>query len=39
LGENLRPLAPELITQEDLPFGHVVLTRELGEAMKAHLTL
>lgn len=37
LGANLRPFAPELITQEDLPFGHVVLTRELGEAMLAHL--
>lgn len=37
LGANLRPLAPELITQEELPFGHVVLTRELGEAMLRHL--
>ncbi|MEO8589834.1 MAG: alpha/beta hydrolase [Flavobacteriales bacterium] len=37
LGESLRPLAPALITQQELPFGHVVLTRELGEAMMAHL--
>ena len=37
LGENLRPLAPELITQHELPFGHVVLTTELGAAMADHL--
>lgn len=37
LGANLRPLAPEQITQQELPFGHVVLTAELGEAMVNHL--
>lgn len=39
LGENLRPLAPELITQQELPFGHVVLTTELGAAMADLLEL
>lgn len=33
LGERLRPLAPEWITQRELPFGHVLLSPELGEAM------
>ncbi len=33
LGARLRPLAPEHITQEELPFGHVLLTPELGRAM------
>lgn len=37
LGEHLRQFAPELITQEELPFGHVLLTQELGEAMVARL--
>ncbi len=37
LGATLRPLAPELITQQELPFGHVVLTTELGAAMAEHL--
>src|SRR5204862_3360421 len=37
LGDHLRPLAPAMITQQELPFGHVVLTKELGEAMISHL--
>ncbi len=32
-GERLRQHAPEIITHHELPFGHVLLTRELGEAM------
>lgn len=38
LGENLRRHAQEWITQQELPFGHVLLTTELGEAMRAHLS-
>ena len=37
LGEHLRQFAPELITKEELPFGHVLLTQELGEAIVARL--
>ncbi len=37
-GALLRGLAPELITEQHLPFGHVLLTPELGAAMRAHLT-
>ncbi|HRH68180.1 MAG TPA: alpha/beta fold hydrolase [Flavobacteriales bacterium] len=37
-GEHLRKHAPELITQTDLPFGHVLLTPELGAAISSHLT-
>jgi len=36
-GENLRKYAPGLITQHVLPFGHVLLTSELGEAIRGHL--
>lgn len=36
-GQHLRKYAPEWITQTDLPFGHVLLTPELGEAMDALL--
>ncbi len=32
-GMNLRRHAPERISHHELPFGHVLLTRELGEAM------
>ena len=37
LGENLRKHAPDLVTQQELPFGHALLTGELGEAIAAHL--
>lgn len=36
-GTRLRQLAPELITQEELPFGHVLITPELGRAIHAHI--
>ena len=36
-GEKLRKHAPELITQEELPFGHTLLTEELGQAIAARL--
>ncbi|MBL7951248.1 MAG: alpha/beta hydrolase [Flavobacteriales bacterium] len=36
-GANLRQQASELITQQELPFGHVLLTPELGQAMHEHL--
>lgn len=36
-GDRLRHHAPEQITHHELPFGHVLLTRELGEAMKVIL--
>lgn len=37
-GARLRSLAPELVTQELLPFGHVLITPELGQAIHAHLS-
>lgn len=37
LGERLRQHAPDRITQEELPFGHVLLTQELGQAIRANL--
>ena len=37
LGRHLRRHAPELITQEELPFGHVLLTQELGERIAARM--
>jgi pimeloyl-ACP methyl ester carboxylesterase len=37
-GARLRDHAPERITQQELPFGHVLLTRELGESIGAVLT-
>jgi pimeloyl-ACP methyl ester carboxylesterase len=37
-GEHLRKHAPELIDQQELPFGHVLLTQELGSAMSAILS-
>lgn len=37
-GEHLRHHAPELITQQELPFGHVLLTPELGQAIRATLS-
>lgn len=36
-GANLRHHAPELVTQQELPFGHVLLTPELGQAIREHL--
>jgi len=36
-GRRLRDLAPEQVTQEELPFGHVLITPELGRAIAAHL--
>lgn len=36
-GAHLRNHAPELITEQQLPFGHVLLTPELGGAMSALL--
>lgn len=33
LGHKLRRHAPEIISQASLPFGHVLVTRELGAAM------
>lgn len=32
-GKKLHDLAPEVVTQENLPFGHVLLTPELGKAL------
>ncbi len=34
LGESLRKHAPERITQHELPFGHMLLTPELGTAIR-----
>lgn len=36
-GAHLRQHAPELITQQELPFGHVLLTPELGQAIRERL--
>lgn len=36
-GTHLQRHAPERITIQELPFGHVLLTTELGEAMRSHL--
>lgn len=36
-GEHLRKHAPGLITRQELPFGHALITSELGRAMRAHL--
>jgi len=36
-GQRLRHHAPDRITQQELPFGHVLLTPELGQAIRAHL--
>lgn len=33
-GKNLRRHAPERISHHELPFGHVLVTSELGEAMR-----
>ncbi|HRD51491.1 MAG TPA: alpha/beta fold hydrolase [Flavobacteriales bacterium] len=38
LGNRLASHAPEIITQRQLPFGHVLLTSELAEAMAESLT-
>ncbi len=37
-GPNLSKHAPELVRQQELPFGHVLLTTELGAAMRTLLT-
>ncbi|MBK7944182.1 MAG: alpha/beta fold hydrolase [Flavobacteriales bacterium] len=37
LGSNLRRHAPDSVTSEELPFGHVLLTSELGQAIRARL--
>jgi len=37
-GNNLSRFAPDRITREELPFGHVLLTPELGNAILAHLS-
>lgn len=37
LGARLARFAPDRITQEELPFGHVLLTPELGRALARHL--
>ncbi len=37
LGARLVRFAPDRITQEELPFGHVLLTPELGQAMARYL--
>lgn len=34
LGANLRKYAPEMISQMELPFGHVLITPELGAAIR-----
>lgn len=36
-GENLRRHAPGLITQQELPLGHALLTPELGRVIRHHL--
>ena len=36
-GEHLRKYGPERITQQELPFGHALLTEELGRAIATHL--
>jgi len=36
-GIRLRSHAPEIITHEELPFGHVLITPELGAMIAAHL--
>lgn len=36
-GENLRKHAPDRVSQQELPFGHALLTGELGQAMAAYL--
>lgn len=36
-GQNLRRHAPDMVSQEELPFGHALLTQELGQAIAAHL--
>ena len=36
-GEKLLKHAPEVITQEELPFGHALLTEELGLAIATRL--
>ena len=38
-GHNLRKFAPDRITQEELPAGHILLTPELGSAIIAHLDM
>lgn len=37
LGHNLRRHAPALISHHELPYGHVLLTRELGDAIRGLL--
>jgi len=37
LGARLRDHAPETITTQELPFGHVLLTPELGVAIRVRL--
>jgi pimeloyl-ACP methyl ester carboxylesterase len=37
LGQRLRSYAPELITHEELPFGHVLITPELAALIAAHV--
>lgn len=36
-GDRLRQQAPALITHQVLPFGHVLITPELGQLIAAHL--
>lgn len=36
-GNSLRQHAPDTITHEELPFGHVLITPELGRAVREHL--
>lgn len=36
-GVNLKKHAPDVISQEELPFGHALLTDELGVAIRAHM--
>jgi len=36
-GAHLRQHAPELVTEQQLPFGHVLLTPELGDAISTLL--
>lgn len=37
LGAHLRQHAPELVTEQELPFGHVLLTPELGQVIRERL--
>ena len=37
LGNRLRSHAPEIITHEELPFGHVLITPDLSSLIAAHI--